>query len=246
MFRRIGTTLVVSRALQHNSIVIGGGRQLSIIASSMHGTSPSLWQQCRSRQLSESSSSTNFSQQRRNLSFFGRLTDMATGNTPEAKKKQFDEMMASLLNTDTITLRMIRDMLKGQLNTFAAKIPGNSQVAQLKKYVVVMDKMSNEQLDDPTKLSASEKIKLATEAEAAVKDIDAIVTMYTQTKISSTWLKYKQYKGEELPESQGELMDMQTFDKRLKFIASELIGAKNLPYKGKKYTKFLDEIKKSS
>jgi hypothetical protein len=174
-------------------------------------------------------------------SILGAVKDRMTGQDEGSKKKQFKEMRDMLMSDAGITLTTIRDMLDTQTSSWMAMIPGNPQVDTLKRYVKVIDAMTDEQRVNPTKMTATGKIELAKTVEASTKDVDAIIGMFTQMRISSTWLKYKKYKGEQLPKNQAEYLDMQSFDRRVKYIASELVGSKNLPYKGKKYTKFLEK-----
>ena len=176
-------------------------------------------------------------------SVLGGIKDRVLGVDKGSREKQFMDMRAVLTQEAVISLKDVRGMLYEHTSSWKSMIPGASGVDSMKKHVAIIDKMNKKQLDDPMSIRPSDKIKLAEAAETDVAHVDAILSMYNQFKIISVWLKYKQHKNEELPKSQMEMQEMQQFDKRLQYIAGELAGTKNLPYKGKKYTSFLKKNK---
>jgi len=177
-------------------------------------------------------------------SILGGIKDRVLGVDEGSRQKQFMDMRAVLTQEQVISLKDIRDMLHDQTSSWKSMIPGAAGVDSMKKHVAIIDGMSKKQRDDPMSIQPSDKVKLAKATDTDVKHVDAILTMYNQFKILSVWLKYKQHKKEELPKSQMEMQEMQQFDKRLQYIAGELAGSKNLPYKGKKYTNFLKKANK--
>jgi signal recognition particle GTPase len=174
-------------------------------------------------------------------SILGGIKDRVLGQDEGSKQKQFDDLRKMLTSSKGIALTDIRDMLKEQTGSWQAMIPGTPGVAALKKYIEIVDKMTPKQRKNPASIPPSGKIKLAKDAETDQKHVDSLITMYSQINISSVWLRYKLYKNEELPKNQAEMAEMQQYDKRLQYIAGELVGSKNLPYKGKKYTNFLSQ-----
>jgi len=174
-------------------------------------------------------------------SILGGIKDRVLGQDEGSKQKQFDDLRKMLTSSKGIALADIRDMLKEQTSSWQAMIPGTPGVAALKKYIEIVEKMTPKQRKDPGSIAPSGKIKLAKDAETDQKHVDSLITMYSQINISSVWLRYKLYKNEELPKNQAEMAEMQQYDKRLQYIAGEIAGSKNLPYKGKKYTNFLSQ-----
>lgn len=174
-------------------------------------------------------------------SILGGIKDRVLGQDEGSKRKAFKGMMDRLMDPKGMSLLSIGEMLKEQTSSWAAMIPGQAGVDSLKKYVAIIDKMAPEQIAEPEKIDKVARIQLAKAVEAEIKDVDALINMYIQFKITSVWLKYKKHKKESLPKSQADMMDMQQFDKRIRYITGELLGSKQMPYKGKKYTKFLTE-----
>ena len=175
----------------------------------------------------------------------GQATDLVYGNPSQ----NFKKMASSLVSNEPFTLRTVTGALvEENLNGWRAKVgnlTGNEEVKKLQAFKRISNAMTDKQMIDPSKLSSGAKLNIAKKANAELDQVNNLIGTYNQTRILAAWLRFKVANGEAIPDTLAEMSEEQKFDKRIQYIAAELGGkSASLPYKGKRYSIYLQGMDK--
>eukprot|EP01033_Poteriospumella_lacustris_P006495 gene6495-4674_t len=123
-------------------------------------------------------------------------------------------------------------MLEGQLNSWMMYIPGvggSKDAEALKELKALLDAMTDEELDDPSKVNGAARDRIAASTGQPVEKVRGLVFMYKNTLLYHKVLKMRKSNGDAMPTSPSEMSKMFESDPRVRPIFEEVFSDSKKP-----------------
>lgn len=154
-----------------------------------------------------------------------------TGAVEKTKEKQWDIMLEMMTSGQKWNMRLWKQTIDTQSSSWAMYIPGVSsspEVKDMQTFKVILEKCTETELEDPTKITAPVRDRLAKASNKTIDEVNKFMFAYKQSDIIAKWLQLKKTLGEPLPKSETELLDLQSKDLRLASIARKVMNPKGV------------------
>jgi signal recognition particle GTPase len=153
------------------------------------------------------------------------FTNFASNKMNESKEKQFQKMIDSMVNAEKWTFRTWKGMLEDQLSSWAMYIPGvgNSKDAEgLKELKVMLDAMTEEELDNPEKVNGIARERIAKTSGKPIEKVRSLVFLHKNTQFYHLVLKMRKAAGDRMPNSPTDMNKLFEEDPRVKPIFQQV------------------------
>lgn len=154
------------------------------------------------------------------------IIGMASNTLNVNRDKQFGELVKLMVDTPNWTLRPWKKTMESQLSSWTMYIPGvgsSDEVKNIKKFKEMLDAMTDSELDSPETINGVARQRISAKSGHPTDDVARMLYFFKQSLVMHTWLEVKKIAGERLPQSEGEILEMQENDSRIIQISKKIL-----------------------